>query len=422
MAKGEIYKFDTKNSTDTTKTTSNIENYQFTSEVREELKQNIDQYRAAVLTDMNTEDSDLRKVMNANGVYRPEDMKFNTSFYRFPRADPFNYVDGAREYLFFTKPDLPLVNQAESSGVKTFLTGPAQDIPYFTDLAESAGYRESIFKNLSYSAAKKVDGCPFIRILSNRKTSNMDVPDIEVEELETAINQFGTKILYPTSSQGNDEDMDFTIEFEDTRFLEIFHLFKVWDYYRILKWYGVLTPGSFIDKHEDAGVGTTFLESIGIPPDQDPSENDYSRYVFYKVLNDHIRVFKFLVDNDGETILYAASAIGCYPKTIQRSAFSEIAERGPLKVSIGFKISGWFEDNLTSTVNDFNVIVNGWVPQANWRDSESSIYDYDLDVISQDLVDVPWISREPAVPIGTPGAGRMTDFYTYKLKWSKFNK
>lgn len=414
MPKGEIYNNSSESSTSLSRNTTASAN------VREESINLLNQYKNAVLTDMKSEDSDLRKTMNANGIFRPEDMRFNTAFYRFPRIDPYNYVDGAREYLFFTKPDLPLVNQAEAIGPDVFLTEPAKNINYFRDLADSPGYRESVFKNLSYSASKAAgDACPFIRILSNRKTSNMDVPDIQVEEIETAVNQYGAKILYPTSSQGNDEDLDFNIEFEDTRFLEIFHMFKVWDYYRILKWYGAVSMGSFIERNADAGVTGTIAESAGIGTAYQGSINNYADYVFCKVLHDHIRIFKFLVDNDGETILYAASAIGCYPKTIQRSAFSEIAERGPLKISIGFKISGWFEDNFTNTINDFNTIVNGWYPKANWASTELSIYDYDLDIVSQELVDVPWIGRYAAAPVGTPNAGRMTDFYTYKLKWSK---
>ena len=186
-----------------------------------------------------------------------------------------------------------------------------------------------------------------MRILSNRKTSNMDIPDIQVEELETAINMFGTKILYPKSSMPSDEGHSFTVEFEDTRFLEVYNLFKVWDIYEQGKWLGILGPAAHLYRaSSDGGVGRSTVYTT------------YAKHCFYKILNDHIRVFKFLVDNDGETILHMSSAIGCYVSNISRSTFSEIQDRGPLKISISFKISGWFEDNTPSIANDFNALIS----------------------------------------------------------------
>ena len=398
-----------------------------------ELRTQLENKRQELIKEINGEDSALRRTLNANGIFRAADMKYNESFYRFPRNDPYNYVDGAKEYLFFTKPDLPLVMSAQAENPKGFLSPAAQTIPYFEDLAESAGYRKSVFCNLSYSATKRHDGCPFIRILSNRKTSNMDIPDIQVEELETAVNMYGTKILYPKSSQSNDEGIDFTVEFEDTRFLEIYHLFKVWDYYRSLKWYGVISPASFLkefgpNKSQKAADGLLELAAqkaegamdLVRQSLMDPTqsygevERDYVGYIFHKVLHDHIRVFKFLIDNDGETLLYAASAIGCYPKTIQRSAFSEIPDRGPLKISVGFKVSGWFEDVMTNVVSDFNAIISSWHSLDECRANYHPIYDEEIGYVSQELVDVPFIS--PRIPWGE---GRASEYSRYIFGWAK---
>ena len=366
-----------------------------------------------LINDMNSEDSALRRTLNANGIFRASDMKYNEAFYRFSR--------------------LPLVIDSEATSAKGFLTEPAKIIPYFTDLAESEGYRKSVFCNLSYSGSKEHDGCPFIRILSNRKTSNMDIPDIQVEELETAANLYGTKIIYPKGSGSNDEGIDFTVEFEDTRFLEIYHLFKVWDYYRSLKWYGVISPASFLkeygaNKKQRASDGLLeaaanhvegamdLIRQSFMDPDQSYGkvERDYVGYIFHKVLHDHIRVFKFLIDNDGESILYAASAIGCYPKTIQRSSFSEIPDRGPLKISIGFKVSGWFDDILTNVVRDFKAIVNSWKSQSECEENYHPLYDPEIGYISQELVDVPFISERVAW-----GEGRASQFSRYIFGWAK---
>ena len=401
-----------------------------TSPYTAESKPAIEQKRQEIVQAMKAVDGDLRRTLHANGVFYLEDMKFNDSFYRYPRNDPYNYVDGAREYLFFTKPDLPLVHDGNASGVDSFLTAPAKNIPYFTDLAESPGYRKSVFCNLSYSGTKRSDGCPFMRILSNRKVSNMDIPDLQVEELETAVNMYGTKILYPKSSSSSDEGVDFNIEFQDTRFCEIYHLFKVWDYYRTLKWYGVVSPASFLQEYGEnktyRGVFDSAMHALGrdimeSTHSYSGAEGDYVNYLFYKVLHDHIRVFKFLIDNDGETVLYAASAIGCYPKTIQRSAFSEIPERGPLNINIGFKVSGWFEDNITNVVQDFNAIVGSWKTKQECYDNEWPIYDPTIGFVSQELVDVPFIVKVSPVSASEGNPGRNTEFARYLFKWARFD-
>lgn len=409
------------NATSTTTSTTANNKIKFSTNIPNELKEGLNTQRANFIKEMNEEGSLLHRTLNANGYFRLEDMKFNDAFYRFPRNDPYNYVDGAREYLFFTKPDLPLI---ASSGK---LLPSVADIPYFTYLYKSPGYKKSVFDNLCGGVTNK-DKCPFMRILSNRKTSNMDIPDINVEELETAVNMYGSKILYPKSSQSSDEDIDFNIEFEDTRFLEIYHLFKAWDYFRSLRWYGLLSPALYIPEYgpnrTDRSIGT---RAIDILTQQRTVNNEitnevdrsYARYLFYKVLYDHIRVFKFLVDNDGETILHASSAIGCYPRSIQRSTFSEIADRGPLKINIGFKVSGWFEDVITNVVNDFNSIVfASWnTDLATCNQKKINIYDNEIGAVSQGLVDIPFIQTYTA-PTGN-NTGRASDFKVYLLAWAK---
>ena len=236
--------------------------------------------------ELNEADSALRRTLRANGFFMPDDMKMNDAFYRYPRADPYNYVDGAREYLFFTKPDLPLLNTNGN------LIYPANQVAYFSDLFDSTGYRKSVFGNLCQSYGYG-HNCPFMRILSNRKASNMDIPDIQVDELETAVNMFGTKILYPKSSLASDEGVDFSIDFEDTRFTEVYHLWKVYDIYRQLKWEGLLGP-SIQAGREDVK--------------DDAYDKRYANFTYYKLLYDHFSVFKFLVGTDGETILYMAKA------------------------------------------------------------------------------------------------------------------
>ena len=362
--------------------------------------------------EMNEEASALRRTLMANGIFTPQDMKMNDYFYRYPRNDPFNYVDGAREYLFFTKPDLPLVD----GNTGTSLIKPANTVPYFVDLWESPGYKKAVFANLCAHAAEVAlkDKCPFMRILSNRKTSNMDVPDIQVDELETAVNMFGTKILYPKSSMASDEGVDFSIEFEDTRFAEIYHLWKTYDIYRQLKWMGVLGP-TVNQGRDDLKDAKTAYEH-------------YNTYGYHKILHDHFSVYKFLIESDGMTILHMSKATGVFARSISRSAFSEIQDRGPLKITIGFKVSGWYEDSNPLIVSDFNNLIWRWIgynpAEEKTRGVAAPIYDQEIGYVSQELVEVPYIVKVPhnyteAGVVREGPAGRDQYFSTYKLLWLK---
>lgn len=350
---------------------------------------NVDDYTSADTTavdpltqtqaDMNDATSLLRKTMKAAGIYQKEDMKYNSSFYRFRRIDPFYMVEGATEYLFFTKPDLNILNSSGSLstgsnsnsnpyGIKNDSSaGGAAAVPYFNELF-NLGYAPTVLSDLCYSNSVS-DHCPFVRILSNRKTSNMDIPDIITDELETAQNMFGTRIFYPKSSMKSDEDAEFSIEFEDTQYLEVYNFFKAYDVYRQLKWLGVISP----EMH--------FIEN--------------------KILHDHMSIYKFLIDTDGETILYYAKATGVYPKSISRSAFSEIQDKGSLKITVNFKLSGWFEDMEPNILADFNSLVNNWYTSKNY--TEVPIWDEDISAVSGENLNCFYIARAPGFMSTTYG-------------------
>lgn len=329
----------------------------------------------ALKEDMVKNDSLLRRTMRANGVYDKSDMTYNTTFYRFPRNDPFNYVEGTREYCFFVKPDLNILDNGN-------LSASIQNakVPYFYNLYNN-GYRYTTLQDLCYSNG---GGCPFVRILSNRKTSTVDIPDIAVEELETAQNMYGTRILYPKSSMKSDEDIDFTVEFEDTKHLEIYNFFKAYDYYRQLKWLGIISP----------------------------REDD----IYNKILHDHMGLYKFVVDDDGETLLFWCKWTGLYPKIISRSAFGDIPEKGPLKITVGFKQSGFFEDMVPNIISDFNSLIGNWVGSSTSLGShEYDLWDDEIQMISGESVDYPYISIE------YPTTENGLSFAEYRLKWGKYN-
>lgn len=339
--------------------------------------------------DMSLATSLLRRTMRAAGIYNKEDMGYRDTFYRFRRIDPFHMIEGATEYLFFVKPDLNILDSggdltsyadyyvSDVGGTKSKRPsdpmGGVASVPYFKELAKR-GYLNTVLSDLCYSNSVSFDSaCPFVKMLSNRKTSNMDIPDIIVDELETAQNMYGTRIFYAKSSLKSDEDAEFTIDFEDTQYLEIYHFFKAYDIYRQLMWLGVVSPtGPHIEN---------------------------------KILADHMSIYKFLIDTDGETILHYSKATGVFPKSINRSTFSEIQDRSSVKITVTFKLSGWFEDMEPNILSDFNSLIKNWISKGseNVGVSEAPIWDDEIGMVSGEPVDYFYIADAPGYMQDTPG-------------------
>lgn len=300
------------------------------------IQNSINTYKDNVIKLIDAESEELHKVKMANGLFDQSDMTsniYNNYFYPLPRIDPYNMVEGTREIVFFTRPNIPIYGIGDSNPMPNYARSSYLKYLY------SSGYTH-ILDILAGRKSKNNIITPFMNILTNRITSNLDIPDINVDSLETAQNMWGTKILYPKSSLSSDEGSSITCEFEDTKYLEIYHLFKAWDHFRQGKWMGMF----------------------------DIDIND----ILCKILYDHIAVYKFIIANDGETILYWCKWTGMFPESISRSAFSEIPKNGPLKINIGFKCSGWFNELKPDIITEFNNLVTSFY---NIRPNTNDVWD-----------------------------------------------
>lgn len=343
----------------------------------------------------------LARQMKAAGIFQPWDMKYKNKFYRFRRIDPHYQVEGGFEYLFFTKPDLAIIDSAGDlmeyhyqdtdfyGAVTDNIKGGSKNIPYFRFLKDN-NYMSVLSDLCASYTSQNYHGtghCPFVRMLTNRKVSNMDVPDIVTNEIETAQNMYGTRIFYPTSSMKSDEDVEFSVEFEDTQYLEIYHFFKAFDVYRQAKWLGLVKP-----------------------------KKDY---VENKILHDHMSIYKFIVDTDGETLLYWAKATGVYPRSISRSAFSEFQDKGGLKINVTFKLSGWFEDMEPNILTDFNQLVMKYAGSSSVAGLASRykpMWDEEIQAISGESVDYFYIERVEDIQDGT----NFDNYTRYLFKAGRF--
>ena len=345
-----------------------------------------DQYNSFMGYGNETTDKEIRNTMRAHGIYRRKDMKHYNTFYRYPRLDPYNMLPTSREYVFFTKPDLHIFSYLDLRGQKgdlhvagCKLQPQLEDNGVFKNLVET-GYAITLSQ---LQASVSSDNGLFMNLLTNRKSSALDLTDMQADSYESARNYYGTAINYRKSSETSDENVEFSIEFEDTRWLEVYLMFRAYDEYEKMKWYGKVCP-----------------------PRQD--------YIWWKILHDQFGIFKFIVADDGETILHWSQFWGVYPTNVPRSAFSDMPQDGHMKITVSFKAQ-FVEDMNVNTLADFNAICekNPVYPSG----TPVKIYDNNNDRMVMDSVQTPYIIKSDGNYYDYGNASRVNKFLTYKLKW-----
>lgn len=271
----------------------------------------------------NENNSDIQRLMRANGIFDREQMEWYNKFARIGLIDPYNALTNTKEYIFITKPDLYLMNKSNGT-VSPILAKN----PFFIDAISrwhhSAAQLQSSYLDFSHSS-------PFMTMLSNSVTSTLDVPGLSADMIDTSGNMNGTKISYRSTSYKSDESHDFNLEFEDDKNLDIYMIFKMWDEYEKLKWSGMLDFSS------------------------SEADETWQNYIINKVLHDQVSIYKFIVAEDGYRIVYYARIVGCVPTSIPRDAFSDTSSTEPQKLTVGWR--GHFVRDMDPIIlNHFNTI------------------------------------------------------------------
>ena len=275
-------------------------------------------------------------------------MDWYNKFTRFGIIDPYNTLTKTKEYIFITKPDLPLLNQDGTLNIA--LT----KFPFFIDAIKR--YKDVAAQlQSSYGSSG-----PFMAMLSNAVTSTLDVPGISADMIETGTNIIGSRISYRSTSIKSDMDHDFNLEFEDTKYLDIYMLFKMYDEYEKLKWDGAIDLVKAGDR--------------------------WKNYIINKVLHDQMTIYKFIVGDDGYRIIYWARITGCSPTSIPRDAFSDMSDVTPQKITVGWK--GHF-------VRDMDPIIlvqfNKLISEVAKNKSELPLFDPDIHAMNGAWSSTPYI-------------------------------
>lgn len=308
--------------------------------------------------------SNFDKLIQSTGNYTRSQLEWYNKFCRFGAIDPYNTLGTTREYIFFTKPDLHIFKNKSVANLNTQL---ASD-PIFIDAKER--YLD-VLKQLQIS--NNENKSPFINILSNSVKSTVDLPTITSGEVEGANNIYGDNIPYRWASWTSDNNHEFSLEFEDSKYLEVYMLFKLWDEYVKKKSKGAITP---------------------------PDES----YIFNKILHDQIAVYKIIVGEDGETIIFFAKMWGVFPKKVPREAFSSLDAEGKLTFTVDFNAT-FVEDSDPTILSEFNLLTKAYSGGPTL-----SLYDNINKHVDGRWATMPYIVYESNQILNKP---------CYKLKWRR---
>ncbi len=278
------------------------------------------------LTINNNDIDNIDDLYHANGIFNPREIDYVGKRYRNGIWNPYQSISRAREYLFFTKPDLNIFSQnalGKIDGPQTVegLFSTLQDIPFWNIMVDK--YPDVIgclqqSANINGSSINK-----FNHLLSNTVQTNLDVPGISANVIETPVNLYGVGYSYRSSSEASDDNPTFSLEFRDTRYLQVYHFFKAYEEYETLKHHGRIIPSM--------------------------------HYIQNKIVHDLYSVYKFLVDDDQETILYYGKYYGVMSKTVPRDVFSNTQYDGGLSYTVEFS-AAFYDDMKPEILADFNAL------------------------------------------------------------------
>lgn len=334
---------------------------------------------------------DLQSTFRSYNFYERSGIDWYDRFSRWGCIDPYNGFTNTKEYLFFIKPDLHICEP----GTMT-LNPELVNQPYFVELL--ARYPD-IVRSLQFSTSTRQSSSAnvFIPVLTNALKNNMDLPGISASTIDTASNIYGTSINYRKDGLGSDEKHTFSLEFEDTKYLEIYHFFKAYEEYHRLKSMGLITPPNT----RNAAVSS----SSGIA---------YTNYHAMRELHDQMAIYKFILDEDYETIIFVAAVYGVFPTSVPRDTFSDVKPDGGLRYTIQFE-GQFVDDSNPMILQNFNRII---VENMQVPEKELPIYNSNLEMIEGSWARLPFVTmkRKDSYKAGV-WLGPSTMQYDYKLRW-----
>lgn len=247
-----------------------------------------------------------------------------SKFSRFGRViDGQGRLNNTNEYLFFVKPDLHIVESGTMS-----LNPELSNNDFFIDLVN---LYPDVVRELQLSASG--NNGPFGHLLSFTVNNSLDLPGIEASVIDNSSNMFGASIEYLGNAESSDNGHSFSLEFIDSKELEVYQFFKAYQEYQIARKSGLVTPPQ-------------------------------SFYTLQRRLHNVMGCYKFLVAEDMETIIHWSYLWGVFPISAPREAFSDSNFNEGNTFSANFK-AAFVDDMKPIILQEFNQKMNPLIQGKN---------------------------------------------------------
>ena len=363
----------------------------------------------------------IGQLLRSNGIFSRSEIDSNiySKFSRFGVINPYNGLNRTREFLFFTRPNLHIMASVDEAAEDGGSNNTISSDSLYSELSNNLFFQDLVMRhgNLipQLQSSYNPDGfkTPFMCLLSNTVSNTLDLPTINGAEIETATNMYGTSIPYRGSSYKSDESAEFTLEFTDTKYGEVYTLIKAYDEYIRLKADGLIAPPDI----SATGLTMSYKNASAF--------QNFTRFHKYKELHDRFSIFKIIVDEDMETILYWAKAIGCYFNSVPRDAYSDLREGGPLKFTVDIK-APFIRDKDPMDILGFDSLISRWYGGKPNKNNNIPIYrDKSYDgglyggMMNGEWCPIPYITTESRDKATHTWLAPSAMDFVYKLKWYK---
>ena len=320
-------------------------------------------------------DSDLYKLaLHGSNLFGRDEIDLYNNIYRFGLYNPYGAVKGLKEYLFFTKPDLNIIKRDD-------LTGLINEFKLVDGLAGSSFWNDLFYDKFQTIELLQNSYSPgWNKLLQNSVISNLEIPGLEGTVTESPVNNYGVGFQYRGTSEASDDSIDFSLEFKDTKWLDIYYFFRAYEDYQTLKHHGMVSP--------------------------------WKGYITNRILHDQFAIYKFLVDEDMETIIYWCKLYGVMPMNLPRDVFSAADFTNGLSYTINFK-AAFFEDMRRDILIDFNNLANTFSAYNTGGKYQLETYNSETHTGDYRPAKSAYIAkyRRTNTPIGNEPT------WVYKLKW-----
>lgn len=353
-------------------------------------------------------DDKIKSLLRSNLIYDRAELSWYEKFNRFGFMDPYNNLSQSKEYLFFTKPDCHIFTPGTTALQPVFRSDP-----YFIDIANRYPH---IIQQLQSSAGSlgntdedNITKNPFMVLLSNSVKNSIDLPSLTATEMDNATNMYGTTLSYRKDAWTGDENIEFSLEFEDSRFLEVYLLLKTYEEYERYKTIGMIYP-----------------PNISGDPEFGEAKHNANSYIREKRLHDVFGIYRIIVGEDYQTIIYWAYLCGAYFNNVPRDAFNDLKNGEGLTFSADFKAFCVSDMDPTILVNFNRLIYSSYGVNAPNRtrlhvygNANSTLEQETHARINGDWAKYPLIAKlekdDYATVDAWPGLADMR--YTYQLQW-----